>query len=218
MRGADTLPEVVSPQLLMEELLLEWAEDVFSPPQVIEEVKFSVQVDVQGADGGPWVCSFDLGDYSVESGTTSQPFIALQGSEAHWNLTAGKWVKDLVAEMEDAGGPEDFIEKIENELDERGIKRVVLTDDMLEALAQHPTVFLCKVTDFEGQDLSMRVGLFTNELSAEPRFTLSMDGETFESIRMRKLDPVKAWKSKRIVLQGDLVHATKLARTLGQAS
>ncbi len=218
MRGADSLPEVVSPQLLMEELLVEWAEDVFSPPQVIEEVKFSVQVDVQGAEGGPWVCSFDLGDYSVESGTTSQPFLSFQGTEAHWNLTMGKWVKDLVAEMEDAGGPEDFIEKIEAELDERGIKRVVLTDGILDALSQHPTVFLCQVTNVEGQNLSMRVGLFTNDLSTEPRFTLTMDGATFEAIRMRKLDPVKAWKSKRIELQGDLVHATKLARTLGQAN
>lgn len=218
MRSVDALPAVVSPQLLLEELLVEFSEDVFSPPEVIEEVKFQVQVDVQGSSNGPWVLTMDLGDYSVETGTTAAPFIAVQGSEEHWNMTWGLWVKDLVAEINKAGGPEDFIEMVQNEVEKRGHKKVILNDDILEALEKHPTVFLCQVTDFQGQDLSMKVGLYTSDLSQEPRFTLTMNGATFEEFRQRNLDPVKAWKAKRVQLQGDLVHATKLARTLGQAS
>lgn len=210
---SDALPEIISPALLLEKLVPGWAEDVFSPPTIIEDVAFNVQVEVEDAEGSPWAVRLDLGDYSVERGEAEEPFLTLRGSESHWNLTWGRWLHDVIADMEEAGGPENLIESLEATAKKRG-QLMKLTDEKLEALVQLPTLFGLEVDNLNGETIKLRVGLAHSDLSKDPSFTLRVDGETFEKLRKNKADPVQAWKDKRISLEGDLVHATKLFRIL----
>lgn len=215
MRSAASLPPIVSPQVVFEELMVEWAKDIFSPPPQIEEAKFSVQIEVEGAANSPWTLTFDLGDYRVQRGKTTLPFLTVQGREEHWHLTWGRWIKDLAVEIEKAGGPEPFLEKLQQEAKQRKHTNVVLTDEKLAALRNHPTFFACRVPHFEGHNLSMNVGIFCQNFAQPPHFVLEMDGETLQALRKRTLDPIAAWKQKKIQFQGDLVHATKLAKIFG---
>ncbi len=213
MPSADSLPEIVSPAMFLEKLVPGWAEDVFSPPMLIEDVAFQLQIEVEGASESPWSIGLDLGDYSVSRGTASRPLLTIRGKLAHWNMTWGQWIRDLAKEIEEAGGPEEFIEKIESIAKKQG-HAFKLSDEKLEALAGIPTVFACQIENFQGQELTLRVGLYNTNLEEAPRFTLKMDGETFVGLREQKVNPVTAWKQKRIELKGDLVHATKLLRIL----
>lgn len=215
MRSASSLPTVVGPHLLFEELLVEWAKDVFNPPAEISDATFSVQIEVEGATGSPWLLTFDLGDYRVQRGKTAKPFLTIQGQEEHWNLTWGRWIKDVVVEMEKTGGPEAFLNKLQQEVKKQDRETLILTDDKLADLQRYPTTFQCRVHHFDGHNLWMNVGIFCQDFSQKPHFVLEMDGETFKALRKREITPISAWKQKKIQLQGDLIHATKLARVLG---
>lgn len=214
MHLAADLPEIVSPTLFFEKLLVEWSADMFDPPAPIEDVCLTIQIELTGEGGGTWSCTFDLGDYRVEHGPATTPTLTLRSTMDAWNHTVGRWIKEHAIEMEEAGGPEAYIQSLldQEAQGHKGIPK--LTDAMLDKLKAQPTVFATALTNETGPVHGITVGLYTQDLSATPRFTIQTDRVPMEQMRARTLHPFEAWKSKQIQIIGELAHALKLGRIL----
>ena len=213
MRAVEEIPEQVSPQVFFEELLLEWADELFTPPPLVEEVTFCVEIELQGDQGGVWTLHFDLGDYRVEQGRAENPFLRVRSHIDNWKITFGSWMREIAQQIEDAGGPEDAIEKIMEMERKRGRPEVRLTDKKIEQLTALPTIFEAKADGYKGHDLCVRVAL-ASSLEGSPSFTLETDGPTYEELRKGNLHPLDAWTQKKVSLQGNLALSLKLGKIL----
>jgi hypothetical protein len=203
--------------MFFEQILVEWAGELFSPPPLIEEVRFVVQVELEGVAGNPWLLSFDLGDYDVRRGRDPHALLSLHSQIKHWDLTTGPWLRELATSIESAGGVEAYLEQIYKRERERGRSPIVLTDDILDDLAQLPAMFEIQVENYRGHHASIQMGLYCQQFSRAPDFTLRTDGETYEAIRSLKLHPIDAWSQKRIKLEGNILLATKIGRIIYDA-
>ena len=214
MQSADSIPAQVTPAQFFEDILVDWTADIFSPPPLLEEVTFTTQIEIVGA--GTWSITSDLGDYSCETGPNSEALFFLRNSIKDWELTLGRWTRELAQDIEKRGGPEEFLEALLERERKRGRPLLKLTDAKLEVLAKLPTVLEGRVDQFQGHDLSLRVGIATDDLQRHPDFILRTDGETYEQLRRQQLHPLDAWKQKRVRIEGDLSRAMKLGKILQQ--
>ena len=209
-----SLPAVITPALFFEKMLIEWAEEIFTPPPLIEEVKFAIQIDLVGDEGGMWSLHFDLGDVECQTSPAMRPLLAFNGHSDAWMTTSGQWLKEFAQKIEDAGGPEDFIEQLIEKERQQGHPEIRLTDDILQALLQHPTLFAFTLKDYEGQDMHLLMGLWCTDFSKSPDITVTLDGETLRALRDQTLHPLSAWKQKKILVEGNLNLGLKLAKIL----
>ncbi len=214
MRSSNELPDKITPQFFFEELLPEWADELFSPPIAIEEVVFSVVVDIVGAKGTPWTLTFDLGDYSVRSGWDKKAQLFIRSDQKNWDKTATSWIKDLLTEIEKAGSLEEFVDKWQEYERQKQGKNFRMTERKWEALSAHPALFQVSVQEKDGHPMNSLVGLFHSDLEGTPDFKLMADWETVEKIRHGQLLPFDAWTQKKISLEGNLTLALNISKIL----
>jgi hypothetical protein len=198
------------------ETLTSWASELYSPPELIEEVKLEIQTHIEGEGGLSFVVSLDLGDYSVREGQSSDPFVTIQSNQQQWKASLPLWYPRLRKELDDAGGVEAYIEKLLDEAKRRGHKIPRLTEAKLEALRSDPAVIEARIDGTPQGDLHVKLGLWTKNLNRAPDFVLRMDYATAQALQERRLDPVVAWKQKQINLEGNLALALRIGRTLAK--
>lgn len=209
------MTEIISPAQLFEEWGPEWMEDMFSPPALIEEVCFTIQIEITGEGGGIWCCTFDLGDYQYTKGPASEtPLLTVRSTRDAWDQDVGRWLPVLRDEIERAGGPEALIEQLLEAERSAGRPEIRLTEKKLNALKQHPTHFRCEATQEGESSLSVDLGSWTRALDGAPDFIVKADAASYQAMRERTLHPLDAWTQKKISIEGKLALALKLGNII----
>lgn len=211
MRSPKSLPSSIPPPLFFEELLLEFFQDLFSPPPLWADATFSLTSTLTGDGGGQWSLSFDLGDVSLLPSPPSRPFLSLLASRRDWDVVAGPWLPTLFQEIHDRGGPEAWVDFLLEESKRKGHPLIRLHDSLLSKLQALPFLFRAQIDDWSGAPTQILIGVWETHLQRTPDFSLHTDRLTFEALRSRTLDPFEAWKNKRVRVEGQLALALKVA-------
>ncbi len=203
-----------TPREFFFQILADWAKEVFSPPPLLEEVCFDVQLDIQGEGGLSCKLTFDLGDYSAKETRSSDPLLAVRSTRQQWDLALPLWYDRVCKEIEEAGGPEEYINKLIAYEEKKNGKLPRLTEAKLQALRQTPIVFEAILEGTPHGNLSLKAGLWTQQLDRNPEFILRTDYTTARAMQERKLHPLEAWKQKKVAIDGNLALALKIGGIL----
>ncbi len=203
-----------TPREFFFQILADWAKEVFSPPPFLEEVCFDVQLDIREEGGLACKLTFDLGDYSAKEGQSADPLLTVRSTRKQWDLALPLWYDRVCKELEEAGGPEEYINKLIALEEKKNGKIPRLTDTKLQALRQTPVVFEAVLEGAPQGTLSLKAGLWTQQLDRSPDFVLRTDYATARAMQERKLHPLDAWKQKKVAIDGNLALALKIGGVL----